>query len=235
MIKTDEFLDKLKNVMVNEDRLEFLIYNVDISNGSSYDGFTNYTDGFINIRAYYTPFIDDYLTLSGGTNEEQQKRAKNAQKIIDSFFVYKTDDYWYDCIRDDENLLKRFPTKESFKEFFETAKSSNEEDSRILDNFYEYNDDYYSEYPAFIGIMLKLYDMADGTHEARLESYVNDDFGYGRESVGGWARQMGIISADGSSVGNHYIYLDEFCYDTFDELKSKLKEKIDKAYDSLGL
>ena len=113
---------------------------------------------------------------------------------------------------------------------------------KLWEDFDEFDHDYYLETPAFIGVALKLYDndnyhndLGNGKHLARLESYFNDDLSYGRERVGGWARMMGMTSADGSDLGNHYIYLDEFSYDTFDELKSKLKEKVGKAYDSLGL
>lgn len=263
MIKEMNAMEELKDIMLDGDKFENNDFypNVDVSDGSSYDGFINFTDGFVTVSANYTPHWDSDLTFKGGDNEEQKNRAKNAQLILDNLLSPALNDFydWNIKGKDDNEWFKEFPTFDDFKKWYDnytpyqndptpslfdkTEKFAlDPKHDKLWDEFNEFDHDYYSDTPAFIGVQLKLYDndnrrndLGNGKHLARLESYFNDDLSYGRESVGSWARLMGMVSADGSDIGNHYIYLDEFGYDTFDELKNKLKEKIGKAYDSLGL
>jgi len=263
MIKEMNAMEELKDIMLDGDKFENNDFypNVNVSDGSSYDGFINFTDGFVTISANYTPHWDSDLTFKGGNNEEQKNRAKNAQLILDNLLSPALNDFydWNIKGKDDNEWFKEFPTFDDFKKWYDkytpyqndpTPSLFDENEKfaldpkhdKLWDEFNEFDHDYYSDTPAFIGVQLKLYDndnrrndLGNGKHLARLESYFNDDLSYGRESVGSWARLMGMVSADGSDIGNHYIYLDEFGYDTFDELKNKLKEKIGKAYDSLGL
>lgn len=241
-------MEELKDIMLNDDKFENNDFypNVDVSDGSSYDGFINFTDGFVTVSASYTPHMDSELTFKGGDNEEQKNRAKNAQLILDEMLSPDLYDFydWNIKGKDDNEWLKEFPTFDEFKDWYDnyTPYQKDPKHDELWDEFNGFDHDYYLETPAFIGVQLKLYDndnyrndLGNGKHLARLESYFNDDLSYGRESIGSWARLMGMTSADGSDIGNHYIYLEEFGYDTFDELKSKLKEKIGKCYDSLGL
>lgn len=263
MIKEMNAMEELKDIMLNGDKFENNDFypNVDVSDGSSYDGFINFTDGFVTVSANYTPHMDSELTFNGGDNEEQKNRAKNAQLILDEMLSPALYDFydWNIKGKDDNEWFKEFPTFDEFKDWYDNYTPYQKDPNPSLfdenekfaldpkhdelwDEFNDFDHDYYLETPAFIGVQLKLYDndnyrndLGNGKHLARLESYFNDDLSYGRESIGSWARLMGMTSADGSDIGNHYIYLEEFGYDTFDELKSKLKEKIGKCYDSLGL
>lgn len=262
MIKEMNAMEELKEIMLDNDRFgENDFYaRTDVSDGSSYDGFLNFTDGFVTVMCDYTPHWDSELTFKDGGNEEQKIRAKNAQLILDDLLSPALKDFYDWNIKDkDSEWLEEFPTFEEFKDWYDNYTPYQNDPTPSLfeefgkfaldpkhdslwDEFNDFDHDFYSESPAFIGVALKLYDndnyrndLKNGKHLARLESYFNDDLSYGRERVGSWARTMGMVSADGSDIGNHYIYLDEFAYETFDELKSKLKEKIGKAYDSLGL
>lgn len=264
MIKEMNAMEELKDIMLNDDKFENNDFypNVDVSDGSSYDGFINFTDGFVTISANYTPHWDSELTFKDGGNEEQKNRAKNAQLILDNLLSPALYDFYdWNIKGKDENAewLKEFPTFDDFKNWYDSYEPNKVDPTpslfegmgtfyvdpkhdKLYEEFSDFDHDYYADTPAFIGVQLKLYDndnyrndLKNGKHLARLESYFNDDLSYGREHIGSWARLMGMISADGSDIGNHYIYLEEFAYDTFDELKGKLKEKIGKAYDSLGL
>lgn len=263
MIKEMNAMEELKDIMLDDNRFENNDFypRANVSDGSSYDGFINFTDGFIDVKCDYTPHWDSELTFKGGDNEEQKNRAKNAQLILDNLLSPSLCDFydWNIKGEDDSEWLKEFPTFEDFKNWYDTYTpyqvdptpslfdefekfALDPKHDSLWDEFNEFDHNYYSESPAFIGVQLKLYDndnrrndLGNGKHLARLESYFNDDLSYGRECVGSWARLMGMTSADGSDIGNHYIYLDEFDYDTFDELKSKLKEKIGKCYNSLGI
>lgn len=264
MIKEMNAMEELKDIMLNDDKFENNDFypNVNVSDGSSYDGFINFTDGFVTISANYTPHWDSELTFKDGGNEEQKNRAKNAQLILDNLLSPALYDFYdWNIKGKDENAewLEEFPTFDDFKNWYDSYVPNqidhtpslfegmgtfyvDPKHDKLYEEFSDFDHDYYADTPAFIGVQLKLYDndnyrndLGNGKHLARLESYFNDDLSYGRESIGSWARLMGMTSADGSDIGNHYIYLDEFAYETFDELKSKLKEKIGKCYDSLGL
>ena len=264
MIKEMNAMEELKDIMLNGDKFENNDFypNVNVSDGSSYDGFINFTDGFVTISANYTPHWDSELTFKDGGNEEQKNRAKNAQLILDNLLSPALYDFYdWNIKGKDENAewLEEFPTFDDFKNWYDSYEPNKVDPTpslfegmgtfyvdpkhdKLYEEFSDFDHDYYADTPAFIGVQLKLYDndnyrndLKNGKHLARLESYFNDDLGYGREHIGSWARLMGMTSADGSDIGNHYIYLEEFAYDTFDELKGKLKEKIGKAYDSLGL
>lgn len=259
MLKEESVLKELEEIMKCNNCFEendFYGANTSVSDGSSYDGFINFTDGFIDIISPYVPHQDTELTFKGGDDEAQKKRAKNAQLILDGLLATDITGFYQD---NKDDLESEFPTFDEFKEWYDSYEPYQKDPTPSLfeegvhydldpkhDKLYEqvseYDRDYYFESPAFIGVQLKLYDndnwrndLHNGKHLARLESFFNDDLGYGRERVGSWARTMGMVSADGSDIGNHLIYLDEFGYDTFDELKEKLKSKIGDAYKSLGL
>lgn len=263
MLKEMDAMKELESIMLANGRFEDNDFyaTTDVSDGSSYDGFLNFTDGFVDVKCNYVPHWDSELTFKGGDNSEQETRAKNAQVILDNLLEPALKDFYDWNIKDnnESDWFDEFPTFDDFANWYNTYEPFKDDPTyplfkelgklkldpkhdKLWEDFDEFDHDFYSESPAFIGVALKLYDndnyrndLKNGKHLARLESYFNDDLSYGRERVGGWARKMGIISADGSDVGNHYIYLDEFAYDTFDELKEKLTEKVGKAYDSLGL
>lgn len=262
-LKSDDFMNELVDIVTDDKRLEYndlFAFEPDVSNGSSYDGFINFTDGFIDYKAQYIPKRDCCVSFNGGKNKAQQKRAANAQKILDSLCSYNFDDFFeYQICNerfDAHNFKDEFETVDDFKNWFEnyqpyevdptpslfTGKNSfylDPNHDRLYEQFLEYDDEEYQDSPAFVGICVKLYDEenrhGDNWRMARVESYFNDDLSYGREHVGGWARLMGMTSADGSDIGNHYIYLSEFQYTTLNDLKKKLSPRIQKAYHSLGL
>lgn len=259
MIKDNSVMDELKEIMECDDKFgdEGLCYNTDVSDGSSYEGFINFTDGFVDVKAYYY-VRNNELTFKKEGSEGQKERAENAQKILDNLMEPDYSSFYKDYILGSEwesefdsldafidwynnyNPYEKDPTPSLFEEGLHYDLDPKHD--KLWDKFNDYDMDYYENTPAFIGVALKLYDndnsrndLNNGKHLARLESYLNDDLGYGRDRVGGWARQLGMVSADGSDIGNHVIYLNEFAYDTVDELKEKLKVYVNDAYKSLGL
>jgi hypothetical protein len=256
-------MNELLDIVKDDDRLEsndLITLEPDVSDGSSYDGFINFTDGFIDCKAEYTPKRNEWLRFNGNKNKAQIKRAINAQKIHDHLCEYNFSDFFDWHIKDEDGdsheFFEEFPTVNDFEKWFNEYKPFEKDPTPSLftnkvefqidpkhDELYEYflecDDEEYSESPAFLGVCLKLYDQenrhGDYKRMARVESYFNDDLSYGREHVGGWARLMGMTSADGSDIGNHYIYLSEFQYTTLNDLKRKLKPRIQKAYESLGM
>lgn len=263
MIKADDFMSEIAEIVSCNNRLaenDLFAYEPDVSNGSSYDGFINFTDGFVDCKAEFTPKRDyGVFNFNGGRSKAQKERAKNAQIILDNLESHNFSDFYDWHIKDEDGdcheFYEEFPTCEDFENWYfgyhayepdptpDLFDGKHYPIDREHDHLYEYflevDDEEYSESPAFCGVCVKLYDEDNyhGDHKrmARVESYINDDLSYGREHVGGWARLVGIVSADGSDVGNHYIYLKEFEYTTFNDLKKKLKVHVDKAYDSLGL
>lgn len=261
MIKNQDFMKELTEIVSCDNRLranDFFAFEPDVSDGSSYDGFINFTDGFIDCKAEFTPKWQS-VNVYGGKNKAQQKRSRNVQKILDNFNAHNFNDFFDYYLSEDEDFSEfkdEFETVEDFKNWFEkyvpyekdttpnlfTGKCDLPKDmkhDRLYEKFLEVDNNEYNETPAFLGVCLKLYDEdnRNGGHKrmARLESYINDDLSYGREHVGSWARLMGMTSADGSDLGNHYVFLSEFQYTTLNDLKKKLKPRVQKAYDSLGL
>lgn len=262
MVKTQNFMEQIKDIVICDNRLDngdLWPYEPDVSDGSSYDGFINFTDGFVDYKAPYTPKKDCCLSFNGGRSKAQKERAKNAQIILDNMLAYNFRDFFDYHIEIEDGDCHKFAAEFETSKDFETWFNAyipyqkdptpdlfdgkhyplDPEHDKLYEYFLEEDDEEYSDIPAFCGVCVKLYDEDNyhGDHKrmARVESYFNDDLGYGRVRVGGWARLMGIVSADGSDRGNHYIYLKEFEYKTFGELKRKLKGYVDKAYCSLGL
>lgn len=259
MIKEKSFMEELAEIVSDHERFmanDLLALTPDVSDGSSYDGFINFTDGFVDVKAAYTPkqYYSGDLHFNGGKNPKQKKRAANAQKIHDSLCQHNFRDF-FDYGMDDE-FKAEFETAEDFETWFNEYQPHQKDPTLSLfsgkpdfyldpkhdslyEEFLEYDDREYEDTPAFLGVRLMLYDKDNwrGGHKrmARLDSYFNDDLSYGRESVGSWARLMGMVSADGSDIGNHYIYTSEFQYTTLNDLKKKLAPRVQKAYESLGM
>ena len=123
MIKEMNAMEELKDIMLNGDKFENNDFypNVDVSDGSSYDGFINFTDGFVTVSANYTPHMDSELTFNGGDNEEQKNRAKNAQLILDEMLSPALYDFydWNIKGKDDNEWFKEFPTFDEFKDWYD--------------------------------------------------------------------------------------------------------------------
>lgn len=262
MIKEKSAMDEIAEIVRCDDRFssyDLIQLEPDISDGSSYDGFINFTDGFVDLKAEYIPKMDEQLWFSEKGSRGQKKRAENAQKIIDNMFTYNFRDFFDLHLQDAKDWLadfqKEFESADDFKKWFEKYDPYEKDPTpdlfdgkhypldrkhdRLYEYFLECDEDEYRESPAFVGVMVKLYDKDNwrggGKRMARVTSYFNDDLSYGREHVGGWARLMGMVSADGSDIGNHEIYISEFQYTTFNDLKKKLRPRIQKAYESLNL
>lgn len=204
-----------------------------VSDGKSYDGFINHTDGFVYRQAYYTPRRDNPLTFKG-FDSESEKRANEVQELHDSYVCNtdnSTDSYWYDNIRGTDNE-NRWTDSKDFVEWynnFDFNADNSDDDESLYYEVQEYNDDWFSESPAFVGVAVRLYDPDNhrsGNDEKSVcvvESFFNDDFGYGRESSG-W----------GKYKHKHCIYQQEFDYDGLKDLQSQLAEHLPKAFESIG-
>jgi len=241
MVKDSNFMNEVKSIILESngfDDHDFCYpYSIEVSDGSSCDGFINYTDGFVDIRQPYVPFCDDFLDIKGD----------NLRKIISSMWKELYDDFY-----NDEEIKEKYPefeNAEAFKKWHENyqpyrtdptiplfedikAFSLNSEYDKLYNDYYDYRDSYYNDSPAYIGVKVYFYDHANGNKSFYVCGYINDDFGYGRESVGRWAKLMGIQSADGSSIGDHAAYENEVEY-IDNDLKEKLTEEVRKAFESI--
>ena len=266
MIKSKSFMDDVKDIVKNcgplaqfeewDDDDSDLDSHISVSGGESYDGFINFTDGFVDRCLPYVPNNDEHLTFKG-FNKETRKNAENVQKVLDA--LESTDgmvkDYWYEL---DDDLKAKFEDGDSLLEWYAAyePRQYHEEQldlfsgkpcktyttdpklDELYDNIQEYCDDYYSETCAFVGITVRLYDTdnyrntsKDHKHQCVIESYFNDDLSYGRESVGAWAGKNII----GNYFGKQVIYSSEFEWTKKSDLLAKLNRRIGKAYESLGM
>jgi len=258
MIKEKSFMDEITKIVTDDRRFynaDLFDYDPDISDGSSYDGFINYTDGFVDYKAEICPKLDNITFYA--KDEPTKSRAEKAQLIFDTLCEPNFRDFYEWNIKSGQfdKFNDEFTDWGEFQDWYEKyipyqldgtpdlfdgkQHPMYPEYDNLYDTFNEIDSEEYTDTPAYIGITLKLYDednvRSNGKRMARLESYLNDDVGYGREYVGAWVRQMGMVSADGTDIGNHIIYLDEFEYSTKEDLIEKLKNKIQDAYASLGV
>lgn len=250
MIKNEDFMKGIAELFDERGFGDLCALEPDVSDGSSYDGFVNFTDGFVDCKAEYVPFRDEPLVFKGFT-EEQKKNAENAQKCHDCFM--DEDDLLTSYYKDNRDDLSDKWNQDEFIEWWHRyipeeghweqldlftgescfTKTSDPKLDEIYFNTQEYIDCYYNDSPAFVGVSCRLYD-EDNSHTGykmcRLISYFNDDLSYGRECVGSWAGK----SADGKPIGNHCVYEEEFDWNDYEDLISKLREKLPLAYETLG-
>lgn len=245
-----------ESVWLKQDCYQSLLGNTSVSNGSDYDGFWNFTDGFVEQTFYFDPIRDG--SGSGfrfsGVNPHSNKRAEFMNKYLDE--LCKPDSalssYWFDNIRDTE-LQERWKTEEEFIKWYNnfipyeshfeqldlfTGKPTETKLHKEDDKFYEkvqqdYVDCWFSESPAFIKIKIYLYDEdnrhGSGDRRCIIHSCFNDDFNYGRERVGSWAGK----GWTGEGIGDHNIYSASFKWKTSSELYRKLKPRLEKAYQTV--
>ena len=266
MIKSKCFMDSVKEIVKNcgplsdweeyadDDDLE---QHISVNGGESYDGFINFTDGFVDRCVPYVPRQDEHLTFKG-FDKESRKNASEVQKVLDN--LEDTDsmvkDYFdWNLKNEDDNsfesaddLLEWYNNYEPHQVHYhqlglfnggkpvETVISDPKLDE-LYDDITEFCDDYFTESNAFIGITVRLYDTDNWrntdkkSHQCVIESYFNDDLSYGRESVGAWAGKNCI----GNYFGKQVIYSSEFTWNNQKDLLEKLNRRIGKAYSSLGL
>lgn len=233
-----------------------LLGYISVSDGSSYDGFWNFTDGFLEQCFYFDPIR--YGSFTGfrfeGTNPKSKKRAEFMNKYLDE--LCKPDSalssYWYDHIRNTK-LQKRWEKEEDFISWYKdfipgeshflqiglftdkpVETKLHEKDDELFDDIQQnYVDNWFSESPAFIKITVILYDESNyrSGHERRCKVYssFNDDFGYGRESVGSWAGK----GWTGEGIGDHAIYYSNFKWTTPKDLYKKIRSRLEKAYKTI--
>lgn len=240
-IKNEDLMNELKSIIEDNHRFEdsdLFPFESEVSDGSSSDNFTNFTDGYVDVSAYFFPGRDTIYPQGDG-DPEQQKRADNVDKIIKNLENIDDDaiELFYEKNSDDGKFTDEFESLDSFKDWYKNYEygSSDKKYDDLADDVREEMYDYYSDSPAYVGVRALIYDSKDSGGVVTLQSYFNDDLSYKRESVGGWAKMQGFQSGDGSNIGNHYIYDKEFEWHNLDELKQILEDNIDAAYSSLGL
>ena len=251
-VKSKEFMDELVEILVSnvdfDEAVGLIEIEPEVSNGESYSGFINFTDGFADYKAMWRAANED---------PSQQPHFSNvppeAQKVIDSLTdfdaIYK--DIFEDMLDTINDMLPE--TAKPFKSADEVFKfwseyDPNEESDQYdlfggrtksgeranLDRFYEelrektweWFDSYYESREPFLGVRFLLH---DGDEDGKpntcvVQSYVCDDLGYGRESVGRWA----------GNIGNHYIYDKTFQWTDFEDLKRQLEKHVRAAAATIG-
>lgn len=229
--------------------------HISVNGGESYDGFINFTDGFINRCVPYVPLRDEHLTFKG-FNKATRKNAKDVQKVLDylentdsiveNYFDWNLEDDFKSTFENGKKLTEWYnsyiPRQSHYEQLglfnggkpVETVITDPKLDKLYFD-IQDFCDDYYSEACAFVGITVRLYDTDNWRNNTDkktciIESYFNDDLSYGRESVGNWAGKNCI----GKHFGKQVIYSSEFTWNNKKDLVAKLNRRIGKAYDSLG-
>lgn len=199
------------------------------SNGESYDGFINFTEGFLVREAYWTPILDEELYFVG-VDAASAANAKKVQKIADALSNedFVLEEFFAENIQDENSDWYGFvDSVDELKEYY--YNSNNQTDSTWID-IDDYLRSWFDETPAFVGVSVLLHEK-NGHKTCEVLSYLNDDLGYGRENVGDWAGKN-IID---ENYGNHYIYENEFEWQDEEDLKNKLPSEMEKAYATLNL
>ena len=241
--KSEEFMQELVDIMTNnvDYNQNEKLYPLDptFNGGESWDGFINFTDGFADYKAVWIPDVDQSYgpQFSGEVPADVKKTydwLTDFNRIEKEFFEENLDE-----INDEiPERAKKFDSAEEAWDWFinydpdeesdqydlfgGTSKSG---DQANLDRFYEklreevweWDDGYYNESEAFVGVGFRLDDGEDGEpNTCSVWSYINDDLSYGR------------------SRGDHYVYENTFEWTDFDELKRKLDVETKKAATSIG-
>lgn len=264
-IKSKDFMNDVKKIVRDCGPLveweswsedEELDYHISVSGGESYDGFINFTDGFVDRCVPYVPLRDEHLTFKG-FNKATRKNAAEVQKVLDNlentdgmvinYFDWNLEDEFKSNFESGEKLLEWYNNYNPRESHYEQLGLFNGGEpvrtvitdpklDELYDNIQEFCDNYYSDSNAFVGITVRLYDTDNWRNNSNrktciIESYFNDDLSYGRESVGAWAGKNII----GNYFGKQVIYSSEFEWNNKKDLLAKLNRRIGKAYDSLGL
>lgn len=208
-IHPNEVFDTIKE-MFEEEIPEYAgFYKVETHDGSSYDGFISFCDGWVEATApvYPRPIGDSAVWMSDESCTKILEALEDTDPILEDIYEYN------------EQYQTRYATVEDFKEAY-----YNQE----MDDFEEIDETVYSWYeePAFIKVRLLL-----NGNVAELGAYFNDDLGYGRESVGSWAGKNVI----GEPYGDHTIieYREEF--ENYDELYAFVAENLPKVFGSFEI
>lgn len=257
--KSEEFMKELVAIVEEESPFmgdNFIDVETDYNGGESWSGFINFTDGTIDRRAYWMPGTYSNLRLKG-VDAVSSKNATKVQKLVDS--LESEDDkivsFFEDNLDKVNDMLpetaKPFKTAEdAFKWYmnFDPNEESDQYDifggtshsgerknlevfyEELNDDINEYIQEFYSESPAFVGILVILDDDKEEGKVCRVQSYVNDDLGYGREAVGAWAGKNVI----GEGIGNHYIYDQSFTWKNLSDLKRNLAKHVALAAETIG-
>ena len=250
-VKSKEFMDELVDILVSnvyfDSEVGLLALEPEVSNGESYSGFINFTDGFADYKAAWRAANEDPSYQPHFSNVPPE-----AQKVIDEILDFDAiyNEIFKDYLDEINDMLPE--TAKPFKNAKEAVKfwseyDPNEESDQYdlfggrtksgeranLDLFYdklrekiwEWFDSYYDGREPFLGVRFLLHDGEDGKpNTCTVQSYVCDDLGYGRESVGKWA----------GNIGNHYIYDKEFKWTDLEDLKRQLEKHVRAAAATIG-
>lgn len=230
-----------------------------VNGGESWDGFINFTDGTIDYAAEFNPLVLGKRLYVSGVDAVSNKNAEKVQKLVydmmDDTGAIKN--YFEDCFDKVNDMLpetaKPFKSPEDAYEWYinfepnysgksdqydlfgGTSMSGEEANAEryyeeLNDEVSEYIMDYFSESPAYIGVLVTLHDDREEGKVCNVMSYVNDDYGYGREVVGAWAGKNVI----GEGIGNHYIYDQSFTWKNLSDLKRNLAKHVALAAKTIG-
>lgn len=265
MQKSKNFMEEVADIIRHGGHLhqfeEDCDMHVEVNGGESWDGFINFTDGYVDKHTSYVPIMDEHLTFKG-FNKKTRHNAMNVQKVLDclegtdgmvcDFYDWNLDKDEYAEVKDKFNSREEFvnwyndyvPNQYHYKQLslFDgkpcATRITDPKLDKLYDDIQEFCSNYYTDSPAFIGVCCRLYDSdnrrndnKDGKNLCVIESYFNDDLSYGRESVGAWAGTNCI----GNHFGKQVIYTDEFAWNNLGDLKRKLSTRVKKAYESLGV
>lgn len=268
--KSKDFMNEIKNIVRDcgplaeweswEEPSE-LENRISVNGGESYDGFINFTDGFVDRCVPYIPLSDEHLTFKG-VDKASTKNAKEVQKVLD--YLENTDRIVEDYF--DWNLDEKFKTEGEV--FFKNGKElvawynnyiprqshfeqlglfnggkpvetiiTDPELDELYDTIQEYCDNYYTEANAFVGITVRLYDAdnwRNGSEKGSKQCVIESYF---NDDLTYGRESVGSWAGKnviGNSFGKQVIYSSEFDWKNLTDLKQKLNRRITKAYTCLG-
>lgn len=232
MNKSKEFMEDVARCIVEggdfnpdlgfcQDRMED---ELPYSDGSSYSGFINFTDGFVRLLYTYDPsFGCPMMNFDGGKTKEGKRRAFHAKLAYDSAINW--DDWIADFAKANDCRLGShlyMDPQDAVYAYWEGKAAEWEED------LYQYFNEYYLDAPLYYGLSLILHDNADekGRNTARLFTFLNNDLGYGREYVA-WTKNYS------HPLGDYPVFDKTFVWKTKAELIKKIQKYLPEAYESI--
>lgn len=206
----NDVFEKCKSIFEENDYYEGNSWVIDTHDGSSYDGFMSFCEGWVEaIKGLYYPSY-------GGARFENEKCQKIYENLCDTSY---DEQLYYDDNTD--GVKELYPNYEDFVNAITDPQNNDEyslqEDVDETINRYRY------ESPAFLKVRLLFND-----NTATLGVYLNDDLSYGRDSVGSWAGKNVI----GEPFGNHLNYKESFTFESYDELYEWLDGALKRAQET---
>lgn len=203
-VHTEDMFKKCLDIFDDYGYNESESWNIDSHDGSSYDGFISFSEGWV--EATKSLFYEEWR---GGWFKDE-KCQKLYESLCDPKYDYET---YYEYT---EGLKDKYPTFDDFMDaFFEDDELKNDVDEYISESHFEI--------PAFLKVRLLFND-----NTATLGVYLNDDLSYGRERVGAWAGKNII----GEYFGDHTNYKEEFKFENYEQLYEWLPKAIERAQET---